>query len=272
MQGENPGEPTWVAWLREQVDNATDMGQALPALRRAGVTEQSIDAALEVLRPKGSSLVDGRLAPPPLLGRAPPQLRKLDASHFDLYAYDDFLSAVECAHIIALADQHLQPSPLANATPDNEYRTSRTCLLAHLRSPEAMALDDKICRTIGIGAGFGEAIQVQRYDEGQQYKPHTDWFIPGSDAYARFARLRGNRTWTFMVYLNDGMEGGGTRFTEIDYTVYPKAGMALLWPNLHRDGTPNRLARHCGEPVIRGHKVIVTKWFRVLGDGPVFIQ
>ena len=48
--------------------------------------------------------------------------------------------------------------------------------------------------------------------------------------------------------------------------------MALLWPNLHRDGTPNRLARHCGEPVIRGHKVIVTKWFRVLGAGPVFIQ
>jgi hypothetical protein len=27
---------------------------------------------------------------------------------------------------------------------------------------------------------------------------------------------------------------------------------------------------HCGEPVSRGHKIIITKWFRVHGDGPVF--
>ena len=27
---------------------------------------------------------------------------------------------------------------------------------------------------------------------------------------------------------------------------------------------------HCGEPVTRGHKIIITKWFRVHGDGPVF--
>ena len=26
---------------------------------------------------------------------------------------------------------------------------------------------------------------------------------------------------------------------------------------------------YSGEPVTRGHKVIITKWFRVLGDGPV---
>ena len=27
---------------------------------------------------------------------------------------------------------------------------------------------------------------------------------------------------------------------------------------------------HCGEPVVRGHKIIITKWFRIHGDGPVF--
>ena len=73
-----------------------------------------------------------------------------------------------------------------------------------------------------------------------------------------------------MVYLNDGMEGGATRFTEIDHAVQPKTGMALFWDNLQADGTPNQATRHCGEPVTRGHKVIITKWFRVHGDGPVF--
>jgi prolyl 4-hydroxylase len=73
-----------------------------------------------------------------------------------------------------------------------------------------------------------------------------------------------------MVYLNDGMEGGATRFTKIDYVAAPKAGMALLWNNLNADGSPNPHTMHCGEPVTQGHKIIITKWFRVHGDGPVF--
>jgi prolyl 4-hydroxylase len=92
----------------------------------------------------------------------------------------------------------------------------------------------------------------------------------GSELYKRFAGVRGNRTWTFMVYLNDGMTGGATRFTEIDLEVQPKRGMALLWNNLRPDGTPNPATMHCGEPVIAGHKIIITKWFRAMGDGPVF--
>jgi prolyl 4-hydroxylase len=73
-----------------------------------------------------------------------------------------------------------------------------------------------------------------------------------------------------MVYLNEGMEGGATRFTEIDYAVTPKTGMALLWNNLLADGTPNMATRHCGEPVLSGRKFIITKWFRVHGEGPLF--
>jgi prolyl 4-hydroxylase len=48
--------------------------------------------------------------------------------------------------------------------------------------------------------------------------------------------------------------------------------MALIWNNLNPDGTPNFATRHCGEAVTRGQKVIITKWFRVLGEGPVFLD
>ena len=134
----------------------------------------------------------------------------------------------------------------------------------------ARSVDDKICRTLGIRASYGEGIQAQRYDVGQQFKPHMDLFSPGSRGYLRFAGVRGNRTWTFMVYLNDVAAGGATRFTRAACTVTPRRGMALLWNNLHDDGSPNTASEHCGEPVTQGFKFIITKWFRLLGDGPVF--
>ena len=270
MKRESAREPQWLGWLREQIALGADLAVAIGALRKASVPDQAIAAGLEALKPRGSALSTGRLEPPPLLRRMPSNLRKVELGKANLYLLEDFLGAKDCERLIALIGHHLRPSLLAEYGGDSDFRTSQTCLLASLRSPAAVNLDAKICKTLGIRAEYGEGIQAQRYDVGQQFKPHLDCFPPGSSEYQRFAGIRGNRTWTFMVYLNEGMQGGGTRFTELDYAVQPKAGMALFWNNLHDDGSPNLDTKHCGEPVISGHKIIVTKWFRLGGDGPVF--
>jgi prolyl 4-hydroxylase len=270
MKGQKVREPQWFAWLREQVALGADLGAAIGALRKAGVPDTQIGTALETLKPRGNALAGGTLQLPPLVRRMPPNLRKVERPSATLYLLDDFLSARECQALVALISHHLRPSSLAEYGGDSDFRTSQTCLLASLRSPAAVNLDAKVCKTLGIRAEYGEGIQAQRYDVGQQFKPHLDCFPPGSGEYQRFAGLRGNRTWTFMVYLNEGMEGGGTRFTELDFAVQPKAGMALFWNNLHDDGSPNLATKHAGEPVISGHKIIVTKWFRLGGDGPQF--
>jgi prolyl 4-hydroxylase len=272
MSREKEIEPGWVGWLRQQVAYGADFGEVKAFLNKGGISDQAISAVLEVIRPLDSALARGKLELPPLIRRAPPQLKKLDVTGLDLYTYEDFMSAKECQRVTALAAHNLRPSPLSYDIGDELFRNSQTCLLAHLRSPVALAIDAKICKAMGIRAEYGEAIQAQRYDVGEQFKPHWDFFTPSGTDYQRFAGVRGNRTWTFMVYLNDGMEGGDTRFTEIGYAVTPKAGMALLWSNLHPDGSPNLATKHCGEPVTRGHKVIITKWFRVLGNGPVFSE
>jgi prolyl 4-hydroxylase len=272
MSREKEIEPGWVTWLRQQVAFAADFAEVKSFLNKGGISDQAISAVLEVIRPLDSALARGRLELPPLIRRAPPQLKKLDVTGLDLYTYEDFMSARECQRVNALAAHNLRPSPLSYDIGDELFRNSQTCLLAHLRSPVALSTDAKICKVMGIRAEYGEAIQAQRYDVGEQFKPHWDFFTPSGTDYQRFAGIRGNRTWTFMVYLNDGMEGGDTRFTEIDYAVTPKAGMALLWNNLHPDGSPNLASKHCGEPVTRGHKLIITKWFRVLGNGPVFSE
>ena len=259
-----------LAWLRERLLLGADIGAAVAELRKHGYSEAAIIMGFEAVRPRGNALANGAMQSLPLIRRAPPNLRRLENPKVDLYTLEDFLGDAECARLVALAGHHLKPSTVSeNDDPAREFRNSTTAYIGHLKSPAARAVDAKICRTLGIRAAYSEGIQAQRYDVGQQFKPHWDAFEPGSDAFRRFGGVRGNRTWTFMIYLNDDMEGGATRFTELDIAVRPRKGMALLWNNLNPDGTPNIATKHCGEPVTRGHKIIITKWFRVHGDGPV---
>jgi prolyl 4-hydroxylase len=270
MNGEKSLDAKWLSYLRENTRIGADFADTFAALRNAGFSDKAIATAVDAVRPMGTALAEGKLRPPPLIRRMPPKLHKVDTPAADVYTLDNFLSAKDCERLVGLINHHLRPSPLSYDPADAHFRTSRTCYLSDLRSPVALDIDTRICKTLGIRAEYGEGIQAQRYDVGQQFKPHWDFFKPGTREYLRFAGMRGNRTWTFMVYLNEGMEGGGTRFTELDHTVRPKTGMALMWNNLHEDGSPNPATMHSGEPVISGHKVIITKWFRVLGDGPVF--
>ncbi len=258
-----------LAQLRHWVQLGADMSIPVLELLKRGHAEAEVLAALESIRPRGNALAGGAMDNPPLLRRAPLQLNRIEAAGFPLYSLDEFLSPADCAGLIEMSRPHLQRSPLANSHPDAEFRTSSTAKLYEIDDPRARDIDVRICSTIGIHASYSEGIQAQRYEVGQQYKPHMDCFDPGSNTYQRFAGMRGNRTWTFMVYLNDGMEGGATRFPRTGVAIQPRAGMALLWNNLHPDGSPNQDTLHCGEPVTRGYKVIITKWFRVHGDGPV---
>ena len=255
-------------WLREQISMGCDMSQSVDTLRKQGYSDPAILDAFEAIRPRGNALAE--TSPPPLIRRMPKNLHRVDNPNLELYTLDDFLSAKECIRLVALIDHHLHPSTLSYPSDDKAFRTSQSSYLCHLKSPVAVNIDAKICKTMGIRVEYSEGIQAQRYDVGQQFKPHWDYFTPDTDAYRRLAGIRGNRTWTFMVYLNDVLEGGATRFTKIDQAVTPKAGTAVLWNNLNPDGSTNEFTMHCGEPVIRGHKIIITKWFRIHGDGPVF--
>ena len=270
MNQERQVQKTELVRLHREMRLACDMSGSVERLRKLGYSDRAILVAFETVRPRGNALEPGAIHTPPLIRRQPDNLRRVDCDKLELYTLEDFLSRGECERIVALIGHHLHPSKLTYVPADKSFRTSQTAELCHLRSPVALNLDAKICKTLGIRAEYSEGIQAQRYDVGQQFKPHWDYFPPGTNHYNRLAGVRGNRTWTFMVYLNEGMLGGGTRFTELGLTFQPKTGMALLWNNLNADGSPNPATMHCGEPVITGHKIIITKWFRVHGDGPVF--
>jgi prolyl 4-hydroxylase len=275
-------DDSWKGWLRENLDRQCDPEELLSVLIGNEFSIESIRENMGDKFPASSvylsavgyvraaSPTHDAVANPPLLrGPLAARLCRLGGSRVQLYVLDDFLPGPECDAVAEIVNRSLRPSTVTLDSGDRYFRTSSTSDLSVLGSSVVAALDEKIARTLGVRTAYSEGIQGQRYEVSQEFKPHTDFFEPGTDEYRQHASAAGNRTWTFMVYLNDGIEGGGTRFPLIGYTVEPRKGRAVIWNNLQADGSPNRDTLHAGLPVTRGHKVIITKWFREKGSGPL---
>ncbi len=202
-----------------------------------------------------------------------PNSNKVNTDHADIYTIDDFLNKEECQHIIELMQHDLRPSTVTNETqPDKYFRTSKTFDFQNCDDLLAAEIDIRISRMLGINPSFSEEIQGQLYGVGEEFKAHTDWFTPGTDEFQTHAGKRGQRSWTFMIYLNDVEEGGETEFVEIGKSITPKTGKAVFWNNLHPDGQPNQETMHHALPVIKGTKAVITKWFRLNGIGEMDIK
>jgi len=124
-------------------------------------------------------------------------------------------------------------------------------------------LDQRFAALFGVDPALAEPLQGQRYDPGQYFKAHTDWFTPGTAEFEEHTRVGGQRTWTLMVYLNAVELGGETLFERVGRAFTPVPGLALAWNNLHADGSPNHATLHEAMPVERGRKYVITKWFRM---------
>lgn len=195
-----------------------------------------------------------------LLGRAP-GLQRAPFPELELFLLRRFLPAQLCRELIELIDAGRRPSTIADANGDPFFRTSETCDL----DPNETAVQDLEKRLFdlnGIDPAHGEPVQGQRYDIGQEFKAHTDFFDPDGADWQRYCAQAGQRTWTFMVYLNDVDAGGGTRFTAVKKTVQPEVGKLLAWNNRRPDGSPNPGTLHHGMKVRKGVKYVITKWYR----------
>jgi len=268
---------SWKSWLEENVERQCDPAELVTILLENEFDLDSIKESMadrfpasleffDAARPDYRAISESRLT----RQAANPQLWKVDTDKAQIYVLDDFASAAECDAMIEIISRNLRPSTITLNRGDRYFRTSSTSDLSLLNDPMVAAIDEKIARTLGIHVQYSEGIQAQRYDVGQEFKAHTDYFERGTAEYLEHAARTGNRTWTFMVYLNDGMQGGGTKFCNIDREFCPKKGQAVIWNNLYPDGTPNPDTLHSGTPVTRGHKIVITKWFRERGTGPMF--
>ncbi len=90
----------------------------------------------------------------------------------------------------------------------------------------------------GRAMGLNERFRFYIYHPGQQFKAHQD------GSYMR--NIHEWSSFTFMVYLNEDMKGGETRF--MNCSIQPKTGKALIF---------RHELVHEGSPVIEGVKYVL---------------
>lgn len=175
--------------------------------------------------------------------------------------HQNFLTKEECKEIITLIENNNQRSAVVGTNTDtttvSEHRTSYTSNLPD--TDLVIKIKTKIAETLGYPIEKGEPLQGQVYAPGQYFKSHTDYFE--NDAYDKHCLSSGNRTHTFMIYLNEVEEGGETNFNALNKSVSPIEGMALSWPNM-KNGEVLSDALHEGSEVKAGKKYIITSWWR----------
>jgi len=189
-----------------------------------------------------------------------PRAWRLDTPLAQVYELPGLLHRDECDEVMEAINGSLQPSTVTRGASD--YRTSRTCHLRQNHPELAERLDERFAALLGVDSGLSEPIQGQRYDPGEYFKEHTDWFAPGTKEFTEHTACGGQRTWTVMVYLNAVERGGETCFKRLGRCFTPAPGLALAWNNLQADGTPNPFTLHEAMPVEVGSKWVITKWFR----------
>lgn len=193
------------------------------------------------------------------------------------YIFPGFADAEKCDAIVALARARLAPSGLALRAGEKEedqagVRTSSGTFLTGSEEPTGALewVQQKMARVTGLPVENGEAFNVLRYRNGQQYQAHMDTFDP-----KEFGPQATNRVASFLLYLTDVEEGGETvfpqengvtrtsRFDEcVGLKVKPRKGDALLFWSMTPDRKIDANALHAGCPVIKGEKWVATKWIR----------
>jgi predicted 2-oxoglutarate/Fe(II)-dependent dioxygenase YbiX len=144
-----------------------------------------------------------------------------------IWTIDDFLSKEEC-------DELIYSSEVAGYEEAKVSLSSGAQMMKGLRNNDRlMYKDDALASRLweklksycpesidnAVAVGLNEMFRFYRYEEGQRFKRHIDGrFKKDENTESRI---------TFMVYLNEGYEGGETTFDNV--RISAKTGKALCF-------------------------------------------
>ncbi len=181
-------------------------------------------------------------------------------NHF-VFTRKGFLSAEECQSIIDKATSQLQKSTTLGLERSGYRTSSSTWLYAESLPVIVDKIEWLVDQITDLPRSHQETLQVVRYDIGEEYKTHEDFWHLNTDYYEDQMARGGQRVWSIMIYLNPVSRGGDTRFTSIDLDIEAEPGKVLAWKNTI-DGELNFDSSHAGMPVEEGEKWVAIKWVR----------
>nr|XP_043634565.1 probable prolyl 4-hydroxylase 10 [Erigeron canadensis] len=157
---------------------------------------------------------------------------------------------------------------------DTRFRVCSITFLERGQDEIVRAIEKRIAEFTFLPVEHGEGLQVLRFEVGQKFGPHFDFYLNDYNI-----RNEGQRMVTVVMYLSDVEEGGDTVFPSAKgiysdvrwrsafsecgkrgLSVKPKTGDALVFWNIKPDGTSDDSSLHGECPVIKGTKWTATKW------------
>jgi hypothetical protein len=186
------------------------------------------------------------------------EVERLDGER--IFVIRGFLPPLECEALIGQAERiGFDEAPLAGGT--------QAVIVKEVRNNTRAMIDDRALAAslferarpslpprwqdrwqTWVLAGFNERLRFYRYDPGERFAAHYDGSHRDLEGSTSFL--------TFMIYLNEGCQGGETRFhcrvaldsPRIAYEVRPEIGKALVFAH-------DEL--HEGAPVLGGRKYVL---------------
>jgi len=255
-------------------------------------------AANETCAAKAASYVDSQAEAPTKLSREELQSFKpsvLSAAPEGpwIVQFDNFLTEGECNYLIEWMStvNRFQTSSEASGvmsgrfdqTTSEERRSSSSAWCQDwkcMADPVVRTVSERIARLTGVPVSNSEHLQLLRYLPTQRYVEHHDYLEASMDFSP------GPRIMTLFVYLSSVEAGGETHFmdtlhqdgifqdgifqtsnesTRRSLKVKPKAGRAVLWPNVMNHDVVERdmRTRHEAIPVEQGVKYAINAWLHL---------
>lgn len=197
------------------------------------------------------------------------------------FRFKGFLTPSECDFLIQQAKPSLRNSTVldnkSHRPVPSKVRTSAGMFFRRGENAVIRNIEDRIAKVTHLPIEHGEGMQVLKYEHGQEYQPHHDFFHDGFPD-----RGSGQRIATVLMYLTTPEEGGETVFplgrphvrgdgwsdcAKKGHAVKATRGDAIFFWALHPDGSKDRSSLHGSCPTTKGEKWSATKWIHVAPYG-----
>jgi len=172
------------------------------------------------------------------------EMKYVDYSeYFDGFGLGNFLSEKECQKFIQMSEdigyEEAEINSESGSKISKDIRNNDRVIINDKVFAEAIfEISKKYLPDVGLWKPFAisDHIRFYRYVPGQYFKNHVDGTIKGEN-------INEKSILTFLVYLNDDFEGGGTSFS--NKIIKANQGSALIF--FHGQW-------HSAEPLISGTK------------------
>jgi hypothetical protein len=190
-----------------------------------------------------------------------------------IIVFEPFATADECQWLIGrAAGGGLERAKVYRASPTAQIADTRTnremSFTIFNADVVASLIRDRIAAAMRAPVTHFEIAKLLHYSPGEQFALHADFIEATTPELARELAMRGQRAATFLIYLNDGYEGGATQFPRLSWQYRGGRGDALLFSNVDPSGNPDYDTLHAGMPPTSGEKWVLSQWVRARPVAP----